>query len=116
MEFKWVKDGKDIESIPNTSVLRQAGFSVLTVGPASKDNVGNYTCVAENALGKDAHMSAFVLNGMIIKYRNISGKNKLDICFCLLYILKYLNFCSLLLFTLNSIFKVFSFFFLNIVS
>lgn len=65
IEFKWVKDGKDIENVPNTSVLNQAGFSVLTVGPASKDNVGNYTCIAKNAFGKDSHTSVFVLKGML---------------------------------------------------
>ncbi|XP_035232056.1 Down syndrome cell adhesion molecule-like [Stegodyphus dumicola] len=62
LQFNWLKDGKDIESVPNISLLNQADFSVLTVGPANRENVGNYTCIARNSHGKDSHTSAFVLN------------------------------------------------------
>lgn len=58
-----MKDNKDVENIPNTSVLHQAGFSVLTVGPASKENVGNYTCIAKNSFGRDSHTVSFILKG-----------------------------------------------------
>lgn len=67
IEFKWKKDGKDVESVPNTSVLHQAGFSVLTVGPASKDNVGNYTCIAKNTFGRDSLTATFILKGSIVR-------------------------------------------------
>lgn len=63
IEFKWMKDHKDIESVPNTSVLHQAGFSVLTVGPATKENVGNYTCLAKNTFGRDSFTASFTLKG-----------------------------------------------------
>ena len=64
IEFKWMKDNKDVENVPNTSVLNQAGFSVLTVGPASKENVGNYTCIAKNAFGRDSLTASFILKGI----------------------------------------------------
>ncbi|GBL76508.1 Hemicentin-1 [Araneus ventricosus] len=62
LNFNWLKDGKEIESVPNTSVHTQAGFSVLTVGPASRENVGNYTCFVRNSFGKDSYTASFVLN------------------------------------------------------
>lgn len=63
-----MKDHKDIENVPNTSVLHQAGFSVLTVGPATKENVGNYTCIAQNSFGRDTFSASFTLKGNSITY------------------------------------------------
>ncbi|GIZ00400.1 titin [Caerostris extrusa] len=57
------KRRKEIESVPNSSVHTLAGFSVLTVGPASRENVGNYTCLVNNSYGKDSYTASFVLNG-----------------------------------------------------
>ncbi|PRD25464.1 UNVERIFIED_CONTAM: Dscam2 [Trichonephila clavipes] len=62
LEFSWLKNGKEIESIPNTSVHTLAGFSVLTVGPANRENVGNYTCTVKNSYGKDSYTASFILN------------------------------------------------------
>ncbi|KAG8174363.1 hypothetical protein JTE90_011415 [Oedothorax gibbosus] len=62
LQFSWLKDGKDIENIPNASVHNGPGFSVLTVGPASKENVGNFTCVARNMHGQNSYTSQFILN------------------------------------------------------
>nr|XP_042912474.1 Down syndrome cell adhesion molecule-like protein Dscam2 [Parasteatoda tepidariorum] len=63
VQFSWLMNGKDISEIPNTSVLNQPGFSVLTIEPASKDNVGNYTCVAKNAHSQSSFTAGFILNG-----------------------------------------------------
>ncbi|PRD20010.1 UNVERIFIED_CONTAM: Dscam2 [Trichonephila clavipes] len=62
LEFSWSKNGKEIENVPNTSVHTLARFSVLTVGPASRENVGNYTCTVKNSFGKDSYTVPFVLN------------------------------------------------------
>ncbi|XP_055938213.1 cell adhesion molecule DSCAM-like [Argiope bruennichi] len=62
LNFNWLKDGKDVDNVPNTSVHTQDRFSVLTVGPASRENVGNYTCLVRNVFGKDSFTAAFVLN------------------------------------------------------
>lgn len=64
--FTWQKDGKDVTGIPNTSVDMQMEYSVLTIVPASKVNVGNYTCIVKNDFGEDRHTAVFLLKGISI--------------------------------------------------
>ncbi|XP_055939794.1 cell adhesion molecule Dscam2-like [Argiope bruennichi] len=61
LTFQWMKDGKEIINVPNTSVDVQAEYSVLTISPASKSNVGNYTCIVRNSFGQHSHAAAFTL-------------------------------------------------------
>ncbi|XP_071042028.1 cell adhesion molecule Dscam2-like [Parasteatoda tepidariorum] len=59
--FQWLKDGEDISKIPNTSVDIQSEYSVLTISPATKQNVGNYSCIARNEMGMHTHYALFTL-------------------------------------------------------
>ncbi|XP_054724336.1 cell adhesion molecule Dscam2-like [Uloborus diversus] len=61
LKFKWEKDGRNIEDIPNSSVDIQSDYSVMTIGPATKQNIGNYTCIVENSQGRDSYTVALVL-------------------------------------------------------
>ncbi|KAF8793264.1 Down syndrome cell adhesion molecule-like [Argiope bruennichi] len=63
LTFQWMKDGKEIINVPNTSVDIQAEYSVLTISPASKSNAGNYTCIVRNSFGQHSHDAAFTLKG-----------------------------------------------------
>lgn len=61
LKFKWEKDGSNIEDIPNSFVDVQSDYAVMTIGPATKANVGNYTCIVENAVGKDSYTVSLIL-------------------------------------------------------
>ncbi|KAG8174362.1 hypothetical protein JTE90_011414 [Oedothorax gibbosus] len=61
LTFKWMKDGKELFEVPNISVDMQSEYSVLTITPASKSNVGNYTCIVRNAYGEHMHTASFSL-------------------------------------------------------
>lgn len=54
LKFRWEKDGKSIEGVPNASVDIQTDYAVMTIGPATRDNIGNYTCIVENSVGRDS--------------------------------------------------------------
>lgn len=41
-------------------------YSVLTIVPASKVNVGNYTCIVKNDFGEDRHTALFLLKGIYV--------------------------------------------------
>lgn len=61
--FSWTKDGKSIQDMPNISVDNQDDFSALTIGQAQLENVGNYTCSAENKFGRDSSHGKLTLRG-----------------------------------------------------
>lgn len=61
MNFKWEKDGINIQEVPNTSIDVQSDYAVLTIGPASRENVGNYTCIVENSAGKDSYTVSLIM-------------------------------------------------------
>lgn len=54
LKFRWEKDGHSIEGVPNASVDIQTDYAVMTIGPATRDNIGNYTCIVENSVGRDS--------------------------------------------------------------
>ncbi|XP_022236222.1 Down syndrome cell adhesion molecule-like protein 1 homolog isoform X7 [Limulus polyphemus] len=54
VRFYWTKEGKSVSQIPNVSVEDKSQYSVLVVDPTSRDNTGNYSCVAESSSGKDS--------------------------------------------------------------
>ncbi|XP_076306894.1 cell adhesion molecule Dscam1-like isoform X5 [Tachypleus tridentatus] len=54
VQFYWTKEGQRVSQIPNVSVEDKSQYSVLVVDPTSRDNTGNYSCVAETSSGKDS--------------------------------------------------------------
>ncbi|KAG8173216.1 hypothetical protein JTE90_025386, partial [Oedothorax gibbosus] len=60
--FKWTKDGKNIQNMPNILIdNNQNDYSSLNINPTQHENVGNYTCTAENKFGKDVSHGSLTL-------------------------------------------------------
>ncbi|KAM7308571.1 hypothetical protein ISCGN_012205 [Ixodes scapularis] len=52
--FLWLKDGKEVSSLPNVKVKSAEDFSFLIINPADVHSSGQYTCVVKNAAGTDS--------------------------------------------------------------
>lgn len=52
--FSWIKDGRVLRE----GITSLEDFSSLTISPVTPESVGNYTCVASNAVGTDRYTSA----------------------------------------------------------
>lgn len=52
--FLWLKDGKEVSSLPNVKVKSAEDFSFLVINPADVHSSGQYTCVVKNAAGTDS--------------------------------------------------------------
>lgn len=61
LKFRWEKDGQKIEDVPNASVDIQTDYAVMTIGPATRENIGNYTCIVENSAGRDSFTVPLIL-------------------------------------------------------
>ncbi|XP_054723241.1 hemicentin-1-like [Uloborus diversus] len=46
MEFKWMKNGREIKNIHKTNIRSFPEFSTLIIDSLSEEDAGNYTCVA----------------------------------------------------------------------
>ncbi|GBL76511.1 Hemicentin-2 [Araneus ventricosus] len=60
-EFKWFKDGKDLEEIDGIKIQSLTDSSVLSITSVSSKSSGNYTCVVKNAFGSDRYTSALAV-------------------------------------------------------
>lgn len=71
MEFKWLKNGKEISK--NTKVIMRSfpEFSTLIIDPVAEDDSGNYTCIA-TARGISESFTALldVLGKFIFSFKN----------------------------------------------
>ncbi|GFU20649.1 hemicentin-1 [Nephila pilipes] len=61
MTFKWRKDGSDIKNVPQVSVEVSEDYSMLSITSATKENMGNYTCIVENTFGKDESTFSLII-------------------------------------------------------
>ncbi|KAG1671035.1 Down syndrome cell adhesion molecule-like protein Dscam2 [Nymphon striatum] len=53
VSISWLKDGNEIKLRKGTDVSTTKMYSVLQIRKVQKEHTGNYTCVAENKVGKD---------------------------------------------------------------
>ncbi|XP_054719282.1 hemicentin-1-like [Uloborus diversus] len=49
MEFKWLKNGKEISGIQSANVRSFPEFSTLVIDSLSEEDAGNYTCIASSS-------------------------------------------------------------------
>lgn len=67
--FTWKKDGKNIQNVPNVLIENNSkDYSALNIGPTQPENVGNYTCIAENNFGKDSSHGTLTLRGKQVNF------------------------------------------------
>ncbi|XP_051537590.1 pro-neuregulin-2, membrane-bound isoform-like isoform X10 [Myxocyprinus asiaticus] len=53
LEYKWYKDGTELKKSKEIKIRNGKKNSKVQIGSAKLEDSGNYTCVAENYLGKD---------------------------------------------------------------
>lgn len=65
--FNWLKDGQllspSIAEAKNITIKPDSDQSTLKFGPVRLDHAGNYTCVAKNRIGIQAHSAQLVVHG-----------------------------------------------------
>ena len=64
--FKWSKDGRELKSDSELLMELHNDISVLTISSASKENMGNYSCIIENAFGKDESILPLIIKGKAV--------------------------------------------------
>ncbi|XDV38917.1 hypothetical protein PO909_008237 [Leuciscus waleckii] len=52
-EYKWYKDGAELKKSKEIRIKNGKKNSKVQIGSAKLEDSGNYTCVAENTLGKE---------------------------------------------------------------
>lgn len=62
VKISWQQNGKNIELNKGTDVSTTKMYSVLQIRQVRKEHAGNYSCVAENKVGKDIR----TVNSLII--------------------------------------------------
>ncbi|XP_067138845.1 cell adhesion molecule Dscam2-like [Centruroides vittatus] len=55
LQFIWLKDGHDIESMKEVKVKNEKHYSFILIDPVLITSKGNYTCIVSNDLGKDSY-------------------------------------------------------------
>lgn len=55
VNFRWLKDGKEIVESSKTKIVHHSLFSTLVIGPTSREDGGNYTCVGNKGEDVDSH-------------------------------------------------------------
>lgn len=63
--FQWSKDGQVLKSDPlnNYRIENSETRTILSIESLKRFNSGNYTCIVNNAYGKDSHTISLVVKG-----------------------------------------------------
>ena len=63
--FEWTRNGQTIKSSPDVNYKIESfeRFSTFTIEKIDRRDVGNYSCVATNALGTDIQSSVLTVKG-----------------------------------------------------
>nr|XP_037280563.1 Down syndrome cell adhesion molecule-like protein Dscam2 [Rhipicephalus microplus] len=60
VNFQWLKDGKALVKSSKVEIVHHPLFSTLVIGPTTKEDSGNYTCVGN--IGQETHSHSHRLN------------------------------------------------------
>ncbi|XP_077487042.1 cell adhesion molecule Dscam1-like isoform X2 [Amblyomma americanum] len=55
VNFRWLKDGKELATSSKVKIVHHSLFSTLVVGPTTREDSGNYTCVGNMGNEVDSH-------------------------------------------------------------
>ncbi|XP_070395561.1 cell adhesion molecule Dscam1-like [Dermacentor albipictus] len=55
VNFRWLKDGKELAKNSKVKIVHHSLFSTLVVGPTTTEDSGNYTCVGNMGPELDSH-------------------------------------------------------------
>ncbi|KAL1425979.1 hypothetical protein MTO96_018687 [Rhipicephalus appendiculatus] len=77
VNFRWLKDGKELLKSSKVKIVHHSLFSTLVVGPTTTQDSGNYTCVGN--MGQEVDSYSQQLNILGGKETKAAGKNQLQI-------------------------------------
>lgn len=64
LSFTWSKGGRLLTTGQRITVsILSANVASLTISQVTAEDIGNYTCVVSNNVGKDSFTSSLVING-----------------------------------------------------
>lgn len=63
IDFKWLHNGKDIQSHSKYKVTSIKTSSHFYIGEIQASDIGNFTCIASNAFGTDSKTESVFMEG-----------------------------------------------------
>ncbi|KAH7938297.1 hypothetical protein HPB49_022216 [Dermacentor silvarum] len=78
VNFRWLKDGKELAKSAKVKIVYHSLFSTLVVGPTTTEDSGNYTCVGNMGQELDSHSQQLNILGDP-KETKAPGRNQLQI-------------------------------------
>lgn len=66
VKFEWIHNGKQIPISRKSKVFTTERRSVFSMGNIQVTDIGNYTCVASNALGRDLKTESVLIEGISV--------------------------------------------------
>ena len=61
VSFEWLKNGKKISNDDRIIIRYEQAYSVIEIKQLVNDDIGNYTCIAQNSLGSDEYTSELII-------------------------------------------------------
>ena len=62
-QFEWIKDGMRFKEDERITLVVTEDISTLIIKKTKPADAGNYTCIAKNAYGTDAHTTGLIVMG-----------------------------------------------------
>lgn len=67
LKFKWQRNEKDIdESAEKIEIRYDNMFTMLIISPVSKEDSGNYSCIASNVQGSSKYTAFLSVKGILL--------------------------------------------------
>ncbi|KAL3203358.1 hypothetical protein MRX96_041939 [Rhipicephalus microplus] len=75
--LSWTKDSREIENTDRITVAIKATSAMLSIDSVRVEDVGNYTCMAKNAFGRDTLTLPLLVSGDLLEDEAVSVASKL---------------------------------------